>query len=137
MKKSNFKLIIFFIIAIILIYMIFHILGIGCPIKFLTGISCAGCGMSRAYLHVLKLDFNAAFHYHPLWPLVPVAGLLLIGRRKYNKKLFIILIGIIVALFIIIYIIRLISTNDSVVIIDISESAVVKLIKMFRRILEL
>ena len=49
------------------------VFGITCPILFLTGISCAGCGMSRAWFCVLRMDFTGAFRYHPLFPF-PLIG---------------------------------------------------------------
>ena len=36
------------------------VFGITCPILFLTGISCAGCGMSRAWFCVLRMDFTGS-----------------------------------------------------------------------------
>ena len=39
------------------------VFGITCPILFLTGISCAGCGMSRAWFCVLRMDFTGAFRF--------------------------------------------------------------------------
>lgn len=42
---------------------------IGCPSRWLFGVTCPGCGMSRACLSALLLDLPAAFAYHPLWPL--------------------------------------------------------------------
>ena len=36
--------------GIALFYVLIESLGVTCPIRFLTGISCAGCGMSRAWL---------------------------------------------------------------------------------------
>ena len=44
---------------------------VGCLLRRLTGISCPGCGLSRAYLACLRLDFGAAFTFHPLFPLLP------------------------------------------------------------------
>lgn len=38
----------------------------GCPFRFFFGISCPGCGMTRALLAALRLDFAAAFSYHPV-----------------------------------------------------------------------
>lgn len=38
-----------------------------CPFKSLFGIDCPGCGMTRALIAALKLDFKTAFHYHPLF----------------------------------------------------------------------
>lgn len=43
--------------------------GIPCPVYQLSGLSCPGCGMSRALAALLRLDFAAAFGYNPLWPL--------------------------------------------------------------------
>ena len=40
----------------------------GCPFRFFFGISCPGCGMTRALLAALRLDFAAAFSYHPSLP---------------------------------------------------------------------
>ena len=31
-----------------------YVTGIGCPIKFWTGVSCPGCGMTRAWLAALS-----------------------------------------------------------------------------------
>ena len=40
--------------------------GIGCVFLHFLGIPCPGCGMTRALLALLRLDFAAAFAYHPL-----------------------------------------------------------------------
>ena len=61
-------------IALILAFAsgILWILAIGCPIKFMTGLSCPGCGMSRAWLAAATLHFEEAFAYHPLFWTIPV-----------------------------------------------------------------
>ena len=41
--------------AIVGIYGIMGMLGITCPILFMTGVSCAGCGMTRAWLSLFWL----------------------------------------------------------------------------------
>lgn len=46
---------------------------IGCVFKLVTGLSCPGCGMTRAWLAALRLDLPAALAYHPLFWVVPVA----------------------------------------------------------------
>ena len=43
------------------------LLDVGCVFRRITGIPCPGCGMTRAHLAALRLDFQAAFYYHPLW----------------------------------------------------------------------
>ena len=74
--------------AVALFYIVIESLGVTCPILFLTGISCAGCGMSRAWLSLLRLDLAGAFAFHPLfWLPVPAAALLLL-RRKLPERLF-------------------------------------------------
>ena len=47
---------------------------VGCPLRLLFGVSCPLCGMGRAGLCAIRLDFAGAFRFHPLWPLV-VPGL--------------------------------------------------------------
>ena len=61
----------------------------GCPIRQLLGLGCPLCGFSRALLAALRLDFPAAFGYHPLWPVFPPALVLSVwleGRRPGSAK---------------------------------------------------
>lgn len=51
------------VIAIFYIFIKLH--GIGCQIRFFTGISCAGCGMTREWTALIQGNIVAAFHYHP------------------------------------------------------------------------
>ena len=100
--------------AIVLFYVLMELLGVTCPIKFLTGISCPGCGMSRAWLAVLRWDWRTAFAFHPLFLLpIPAAGLLLF-RWKVPEAMFRWGIGSICALFLIVYGIRLLMPWNSV-----------------------
>ena len=48
------------------------LLDVGCVFRRVTGVPCPGCGMTRAYLAAARLDFGAAFFFHPLWPLPAV-----------------------------------------------------------------
>ncbi len=102
--------------VILLFYILIECIGITCPIKFLTGISCAGCGMSRAFLSALKLDFVSAFHFHPLFWLVIPAVLIFIFKDKipFFKICFI----VIVSLFLIVYLIRMFQPNDNIVVFE-------------------
>ncbi len=43
-------------------------LGMPCVLHELTGLQCGGCGLTRAAVSLLRLDFAAAFSYHALWP---------------------------------------------------------------------
>lgn len=104
-----------FVLIVILFYSLLHAGGIGCPIKFLTGISCAGCGMLRAWLCILKLDYSEAFYYHPLFPL-PLVGLVLyLFRARLPRKLLELSFLVMVILFIGVYSFRLLAANDHIV----------------------
>ena len=59
-------------------------LWIGCPLRRLFGLSCPRCGVSRALLGALRLDFSEAFRFHPLWPLV-LPGLVLWVLRERRQ----------------------------------------------------
>ncbi len=53
-----------------------------CLFKWIFGLPCPGCGLSRAYLSLLNGQISAAFFYHPLFWLVPI----IIGVGVFNKK---------------------------------------------------
>ncbi len=59
---------------------IFDLTGLGMPciLHELTGLQCGGCGMTRAAVSLLHLDFPAAFSYHALWPVL-VSYMLWVG----------------------------------------------------------
>ena len=93
--------------GIALFYVLIESLGVTCPIRFLTGISCAGCGMSRAWLSLLRLDLAGALYYHPLfWLPIPAAALLLF-RDRLPKRAFTVGLSLCGVLFILVYFIRL------------------------------
>ncbi len=116
------------------IYLIFCTLVTGCPIKFLTGIPCPGCGMTRAILSALRLDFAEAFHFHPLFPLAPLFVLYIFfddalprgASRGFGIFFAVIFIGT--------YIFRIFFTKNPVVAIDLDRGFV---IKSFHKILTL
>lgn len=71
------------VVCIALGYLVAELVfGITCPIRWLTGISCAGCGMSRAWFSLLRGDWTAAAHFHPLFWL-PVPGVALLWFRQH------------------------------------------------------
>ncbi len=102
--------------AVALGYLLMFAVGITCPIKFSTGISCPGCGMTRACISALRLDFAAAFEYHPLWVVLPFAVLsLIILKLKGYRKAFYLLIYTLAAVMLAVYVYRLIFTDSQVV----------------------
>ena len=54
---------------------LFWLLERPCPWLTLFHIPCPGCGMTRAWLSVLHLDFTGAFRMHPMFWSVPVMAL--------------------------------------------------------------
>lgn len=101
--------------GIVLFYVLLESVGITCPIRFLTGVSCAGCGMSRAWLALARLDLDAARQFHPLfWLPVPAAGLLLF-RRRVPERVFTVGMTACGVLFLVVYLIRFFLPGDIVV----------------------
>ena len=88
-----------------------------CPFKFITGIPCPACGMTRACLAVTHGDFRSSFHYHPLWPVVVPTVLAEIlngfGLIRIPKKFNNIWLCIVGGLLLVCYIVRL-ATNTIV-----------------------
>lgn len=66
-------------------YIVLFALGITCPIKFVTGVSCPGCGMTRAWLCLLAGKPALALHYHPLVWLPPVALAVYLFRARLPR----------------------------------------------------
>ena len=97
-------------------------LGIGCPIKFITGISCPGCGMTRAWLEALRLDFDAALAYHPLFWTVPIVLVCAVARdvvreTAARRALLAVMVACLVA-FLVLWAWRMLAPNDLALIID-------------------
>lgn len=126
LKNESYFCIAFFLIIILSLYF----LGIGCPTRFLTGISCPGCGMTRAVMQILKLDFNKAFYFHPMVFSLPIIAILFIKKDKINPVILNSLLVIIIVLFMIVYVMRLLDINDEIVYADIERSFVYKFIKI-------
>ena len=115
-RKNGRKELICAVTAVVVLYTAMESIGITCPIKFITGISCAGCGMSRAWMAFLQLDIAKAFAYHPLFWLVPIAVIVLLCKSKINIKFYKIFMFTIAGAFVIVYLYRMfIGTGDIVV----------------------
>ena len=102
--------------AVIAVYAVLRVFGITCPIKYVTGVSCPGCGMTRAYLCLFRFDFAGAFHYHPLFFVPPLVLLVYLFKNRIPKKLYSAFLLTMAVLFVIIYVVRLISPENDVVV---------------------
>lgn len=117
-------------VAIVFLYVAFDVLGIGCPIKFLTGISCIGCGMTRAWLSVLRLDWKSAFYYHPAFWLPPLFLIFFLFKNKISIKIYKIFIFTAISLFVIIYIARLLQADGDIVVFQPQNNILFRISKM-------
>lgn len=118
MRKNSWKEHLTLLTGLGLVIMILYITGIGCPIKWLTGISCAGCGLTRACISALHLRMKEAFFYHPLFLFVPVALVLYLFRDRLPQKLTTAFIRIGILAFLAVYVMRMINPDDRIVIAD-------------------
>lgn len=121
------------LLVIAAFYAVLQWAGVTCPILYVTGVSCAGCGMTRAWLSLLRLDLPAAFAYHPLfWLPVPVAAVALL-RRRIPQKVFRLVIWCAAALFLAVYAVRLLTPEDAVVVFAPGQGLIGRLISRLLR----
>ncbi len=120
------------IIAILLIagiYFGLYIFNAGCPIKFVTGCSCPGCGMTRAWISAAHFDFDSAFYYHPLFLLGPVLILTIFLYDKKKRKLYLFILILLTTLFFVVYFIRLFDKNDVIVTFDLGNNIFFRILR--------
>jgi len=125
MRKNN-----TYIIILILAIITLSFLGIyKCPIKYLFGIPCPTCGMTRAFYSIFSLDIKKAFYYHALWPIVIIGIIVFILYKfkiiKLKQKDIDLLIYLLIFLLLFYYIYRHI-THSPIVKINIQNSLILK-----------
>ena len=116
--------------TVVVLYVIIESFGVTCPIKYITGISCAGCGMSRAWIALLHFNIHDAFMYHPLFFLPPVVVIVMLLKSKINIKIYKIIIFTIIIMFAIVYICRLIWSGDDVVVFEPQNNILFRIIRI-------
>lgn len=106
--KQRYKyILLFLLIAVFYLYF-------GCPAKLITGVSCPGCGMTRALISLISLDFHKAIEYHPLVILMPLMIPVVLFSKRIPQKLFKLIISVFLILLLIVYIIRMSQQGDIV-----------------------
>lgn len=132
--REGIKLIIGLIAAVLLM----HFSGIGCPIRWLTGIPCAGCGMSRAAFALAHGHIREAVRLHPLVFLLPPGALFCAAYafmpEKFPKRAVNIALWGTAALFVIVYTVRILH-HDPVLYINLSEGMLWKLTREVKNVL--
>ena len=85
MKIKGVKLKIVITAVILLFAVVLYFSPVSCLILPFTGVRCPGCGMTRALLSALRLDFKAAFNYHAMFWSVPILYLFFLFDGKIFK----------------------------------------------------
>ena len=106
----------------------------GCPIKFLSGVPCPGCGMTRAVGALLRFDIKSAVHYHPLVLILPLFGAYIVVSDIIPPRVSNAIIVTFGALFLGVYIFRLFFTENPVMAIDFDSGFVVQSIRHIKSI---
>ncbi|MBE5950075.1 MAG: DUF2752 domain-containing protein [Lachnospiraceae bacterium] len=109
------KEMLFTIGTVIFLVVLMYVTGIGCPILKLTGIPCMGCGMTRAAICLFHMDFAGAWQYHPLIFLMPFCIIALLFAGKMPKWMVNGIFVCTVALFVVVYVLRLADPTNEVV----------------------
>lgn len=127
MKKQKEALSLLIGIGLVVLWM--SITNLGCPIKRITGISCAGCGMSRALLAAVHLQFDKAFYYHPLFWLCPIIIVLYAWWEKISPAIRKHIFRLIIISFCFVYVLRLFFIKNNIVVIDMQSGLLPSLIQ--------
>ena len=97
------------IIIVVLFYFLSKLFGSICPTYRILGICCPFCGMTRAHLAAMRLDFSTATYYNPVFYLGVPCVFFMIHEKlflpKYNK-LRIVIAGILLGIIVAVYIVR-------------------------------
>lgn len=68
--------------------LLLYVFDVPCVFRSLTGVKCLGCGMTRAFLALLRLDFEEAFMHHKMvWSLPLLYWCFLKDGKPFKKRL--------------------------------------------------
>lgn len=134
-KKAKKYLVLFAIHLAIGLVLLVYSLYFKCPLKYIFGLPCPSCGMTRAHLALLRGNFKEAFLAHPLFPFALPVIFLLLHNKALNLKLSraaITAIGFVsLGLLIAVYLLRLFVFKDPVVTPDFESSLLYKIKELF------
>ena len=82
-----------------------------CLIKAVFGIPCPACGITRAWLSALHLQFAAAFRFHPMFWSVPILYLYCLRQCRvfHNPVINKLVLGLILAGWLVCYLFTLVA----------------------------
>jgi len=89
LKKHNIAKKLIFTLCYLALLWVFSCLDLRCIFITFLHIPCPGCGMSRALISALRLDFISAFDHHLMFWSVPLLYLYFLfdGRLFKSKKI--------------------------------------------------
>jgi hypothetical protein len=88
-KIENLKTKLIITLLVLAFAVVLYVFKIPCPILAFTGLPCFGCGMTRALVWALQLNFAAAFSCHFMFPSVPFLYLcFLYDGKLFKNKIF-------------------------------------------------
>jgi len=132
MNKKKYVFLILLLLFSTLLLSIFKIYH--CPIKYIFGLSCPTCGMTRALVCALQLNFLKSFDYYLFWPVVifilVIYILKVLKKISINNKTMLLILYIFCFVDLIYYFYRLFNGSD-IVYFDFYESQLYRFINMF------
>lgn len=109
----------------------------GCPVRRFFGVSCPGCGMMRACLSLIQLDFRAAFAYHPLVFVLVPAVLYILFREvlpfSLNRKTETVFLAAFLLALVLVYCYRMFISHAAVLEVDFSSSVLYQIISFLKK----
>ena len=108
-KPPHFALKMCFLGLFGMILFVWYHFSLPCVLRSLAGIPCPTCGLTRAWLYALRLDFGSAFRQYPMFWAIPILILFLLydGQLLSSPKGNFWCLGVLVAGIILIWLARL------------------------------
>lgn len=92
----NAKLFIKNLFIVIGYYLMLWMFDISCPIKAVVGLECPTCGVTRAMVSLVRLDFEGYLYYNPMAVFLVSVVFLFVFLEMYKSNRFVLVYGIVV-----------------------------------------
>ncbi len=95
---NKIRLLLLISVHFIVVYVIFDYYDISCVFLEITGIPCLGCGMTRAVLSIVRLDFVQAFKDNVVIFFMPYIGMYILFDFKHRIHKVLLLMIVMIAI---------------------------------------